>query len=70
MCKFDVMPKKRHSAAVQQGLESSSMPIGEFDAAASFSGDHGFLASNPLYWLYEMGHAALNPAIPPPRIAT
>jgi poly(3-hydroxybutyrate) depolymerase len=56
------MTKKRHSAAVQQGLESSSMPIGEFDGAASFSGDHAFLPSNPLYWLYEMGHAALNPA--------
>jgi len=56
------MAKKRHSAAVQQELGSSSMPIGEFDGAASFSGDYGFLPTNPLYWIYEMGHAALNPA--------
>jgi len=62
MCKFDVMTKKRQSAAVQQELGSSSMPIGEFDGAASFSGDYSFLPTNPLYWLYEMGHAALNPA--------
>jgi poly(3-hydroxybutyrate) depolymerase len=38
------------------------MPIGEFDGAATLPGDHGLLAANPLYWLYEMGQAALNPA--------
>ncbi|HEX5213135.1 MAG TPA: polyhydroxyalkanoate depolymerase [Pseudolabrys sp.] len=38
------------------------MPIGEFDGAASLSGDSGILLSTPMYWLYEMGHAALNPS--------
>ena len=38
------------------------MPIGEFDGAATLPGDDGFLATNPLYWLYEMGQTALNPA--------
>ncbi|MBV9954893.1 MAG: polyhydroxyalkanoate depolymerase [Pseudolabrys sp.] len=37
------------------------MAIGEFDGAA-VSGENGALASTPMYWLYEMGHAALNPA--------
>lgn len=38
------------------------MPIGEFDAAATLPGDTDVLLSSPLYWLYEMGHAALDPA--------
>jgi poly(3-hydroxybutyrate) depolymerase len=37
------------------------MPIGEFGGAAALPGDHPFLSA-PLYWLYEMGHAALTPA--------
>jgi poly(3-hydroxybutyrate) depolymerase len=42
------------------GIES--MPIGEFDGAATLPGDNGILLSTPMYWLYEMGQAALNPA--------
>ena len=38
------------------------MPIGEFDGAASLPGDSGILLSTPMYWLYEMGQAALNPS--------
>jgi len=38
------------------------MPIGEFDGAASLPGGSGILLSTPMYWLYEMGHAALNPS--------
>lgn len=38
------------------------MAIGEFDGAATLSGESGLLLSTPMYWLYEMGHAALNPA--------
>jgi poly(3-hydroxybutyrate) depolymerase len=38
------------------------MPIGEFDGAATLPGDTGVLYSSPMYWLYEMGHAALDPA--------
>ncbi len=56
------MTEKRHSAAVQQGPGPKSIPIGEFDGAASLPGDNGVLLSTPMYWLYEMGHAALNPS--------
>jgi poly(3-hydroxybutyrate) depolymerase len=38
------------------------MPIGEFDGAATLPSDNGVLLSTPMYWLYEMGHAALNPS--------
>ncbi len=37
------------------------MAIGEFGGAAA-APDNGLLLSTPLYWLYETGHAALNPA--------
>jgi poly(3-hydroxybutyrate) depolymerase len=37
------------------------MPIGEFGGAAALPGDSPFLSA-PLYWLYEMGHAALTPS--------
>ena len=38
------------------------MAIGEFDGAAKLSGEDSALLSTPMYWLYEMGHAALNPS--------
>ncbi|HZL29966.1 MAG TPA: polyhydroxyalkanoate depolymerase, partial [Pseudolabrys sp.] len=38
------------------------MPIGEFDGAATLPGGNGILLSTPMYWLYEMGQASLNPA--------
>ncbi len=38
------------------------MAIGEFGGAAAAPVDNGILLSTPLYWLYEMSHAALNPA--------
>jgi len=38
------------------------MAIGEFDGAAKLSAENGILLSTPLYWMYEMGHAALNPS--------
>jgi len=38
------------------------MPIGEFDGAAALPGDSGGMLSTPMYWLYEMGHAALDPS--------
>lgn len=38
------------------------LAIGEFDGAASLEGGEGLLFATPLYWMYEMGHAALNPA--------
>ncbi len=39
------------------------MAIGEFGGAPAVpGGEHGILLSTPLYWLYEMSHAALNPS--------
>jgi poly(3-hydroxybutyrate) depolymerase len=38
------------------------MAIGEFDGAATLPGESGLLLATPMYWLYELGHAALNPA--------
>jgi len=38
------------------------MPIGEFDGAATLSGERSALLSTPMYWLYELGHAALDPS--------
>jgi poly(3-hydroxybutyrate) depolymerase len=56
------MNEKRQSAAAQQEPGPKPMPIGEFDAAAALSGDRGALMATPMYWLYEMGHAALDPS--------
>jgi poly(3-hydroxybutyrate) depolymerase len=38
------------------------MAIGEFGGAPVAPSGGGVLLSTPLYWLYEMSHAALNPA--------
>jgi poly(3-hydroxybutyrate) depolymerase len=38
------------------------MAIGEFGGAPAVPGGGGILLSTPLYWLYEMSHAALNPS--------
>ena len=38
------------------------MAIGEFAGAAAAPRGYSPLQSTPLYWLYEMNHAALNPA--------
>jgi poly(3-hydroxybutyrate) depolymerase len=56
------MTEKQHPAAVQQEPGIKPIPIGEFDGAASLSGEGGVLLSTPMYWLYEMGLAALTPS--------
>ena len=38
------------------------MAIGEFGGAATLPGDGGTVLATPMYWFYEMGHAALNPS--------
>jgi len=38
------------------------MPIGEFGSAPALPSEGGTLLSTSMYWLYELGHAALNPA--------
>jgi poly(3-hydroxybutyrate) depolymerase len=56
------MTKKRQSAALQQGSGPNTMAIGEFDGAARLPDEGGLHLSTPMYWLYEMGHAALGPS--------
>jgi poly(3-hydroxybutyrate) depolymerase len=55
------MTEKRHSAALQQSPGIEPMPIGEFDGAATLPADNGVF-STPMYWFYELSHAALDPA--------
>jgi poly(3-hydroxybutyrate) depolymerase len=56
------MSEKRQNAAVQQGVSGAQhMPIGEFGGAPAPPGG-GLALSAPMYWFYEMTHAALNPA--------
>jgi len=38
------------------------MAIGEFDGAATLSGEQGVLLATPMYWMYEMALASLSPA--------
>jgi poly(3-hydroxybutyrate) depolymerase len=38
------------------------MAIGEFGGAPAMPGDGGLVLSGPMYWFWEMSHAALNPA--------
>ncbi|MGN6462757.1 MAG: polyhydroxyalkanoate depolymerase, partial [Pseudolabrys sp.] len=38
------------------------MAIGEFGGAAALPASDSFIPSTPMYWLYELGHAALNPS--------
>ncbi len=38
------------------------MPIGEFGGGPAAPAEGAFVLSSPMYWLYEMSHAALNPS--------
>src|SRR3974390_525221 len=49
-------------AAAQQSGQGPSRAIGEFGGAPALPGENGLLLSAPLYWLYEVSHAALNPS--------
>src|SRR3970040_1720830 len=55
------MTKNRQSAAVRQD-RSSPMAIGEFVGAVGAPDESGPMLSTPMYWFYEMNHAALNPS--------
>src|SRR5262245_64835644 len=56
------MTVPRQVAAVQQeGRGAPNMAIGEFGGAPRWAAEAGPMLSTGLYWLYEMGHAALNP---------
>jgi poly(3-hydroxybutyrate) depolymerase len=53
---------KADAALQQEAGQGSSMAIGEFGGAPAVPGDNGILLATPLYWFYEMSHAALNPS--------
>src|SRR5690242_6446259 len=56
------MSEKRQNVAVQQALPGAQhMAIGEFGGAPTPPGG-SFMLSSPMYWFYEMSHAALNPS--------
>jgi len=55
------MMKKRQGAVQQEGPGGHPMPIGEFGGAPAPPGG-GLMLSTPMYWLYELSHAALNPS--------
>src|SRR5690242_4681994 len=55
------MNEKRQSAAPQRG-SGDSMAIGEFGGAATLPASGGAFLATPMYWFYELGHAALNPS--------
>ena len=55
------MDEKRQSAAPQRG-SGDSMAIGEFGGAAALPVDGEAFLATPMYWFYELGHAALNPS--------
>src|SRR5215475_5931457 len=58
------MTEKRQSAATQKGRGPGPerMAIGEFDGAAALPSGGTMAFSTPLYWMYEAGQAALDPA--------
>jgi poly(3-hydroxybutyrate) depolymerase len=60
---------KDDAALQQEAGQGPSMAIGEFGGAPAVPGvngilpaSNGMLLSTPLYWYYEMSHAALNPS--------
>lgn len=56
------MSKTRHDAAVQHRDLETEVPIGEFGGAAALPENDALLLASPLYWFYELGHAALTPS--------
>src|SRR5712692_8520768 len=46
----------------KENNRAGAMAIGEFGGAPAAPGDAGPMLAAPYYWLYEMSHAALNPA--------
>ena len=45
-----------------KAFEAGDMAIGEFGGAPAAAVDNGPTYAAPAYWLYELSHAALNPA--------
>ena len=56
------MTEKRQSAAVQQGPGTTRWQLVNSAEQRRSPDGSGALLSTPMYWFYEMGHAALNPA--------
>src|SRR5438046_9772905 len=59
----DRMKKKDQGAALEQEWQGPQrMPIGELGGAPAPPGQAGPILAAPMYWFYEMSHAALNPS--------
>ena len=58
---IDALLRIRHYAAAQNRGQKS-MPIGEFGGAPPLVAEGSPALTTPMYWMYEMGHASLNPA--------
>src|SRR3984957_4192219 len=57
------MTYHERNAALQQTGQGSSRAIGECGGAPAIPGDSSaMLSAAPMYWFYEMSHAALNPS--------
>src|SRR3981081_3514524 len=57
---IDALLPFRHYAAMQKELEQ--MPIGEFGGAPPLVAEGSPALTTPMDWMYELAHAALNPA--------
>jgi poly(3-hydroxybutyrate) depolymerase len=57
-----VLNKKGQFAYAAVHKRGSPMAIGEFGGVPKTPDEGGLLMSAPLYWFYEMSHAALNPS--------
>src|SRR5450432_1830244 len=58
---IDALLRIRHYAALQNGIEGL-MPIGEFGGAPPLVAEGSPALTTPMYWMYEMAQASLNPA--------
>src|SRR5229473_2874615 len=64
ICSFlliDALLRIRHYGAMQKRLEEY-MPIGEFGGAPPLVAKGSPALTTPMYWMYEMAQASLNPA--------
>jgi poly(3-hydroxybutyrate) depolymerase len=56
------MTKSNDPSVAQQKSGADKMAIGEFGGAAALPVSNVYIPSTPMYWFYELGHAALNPS--------
>ncbi len=57
-----LIPIILHRNSAVLAFQGSLMPIGEFGVAPPVAADDGLTLTTPLYWMYELAQASLNPA--------